>query len=69
MPTYEYKCKKCKTVIPIIHPMREIGEAKFCKICGTNLTKLFSIPHIRQNPGEYKKIQQHKKLMRKHYRE
>lgn len=69
MPTYEYKCGKCNKVIPILHPMKEVGKDRFCPDCKGKLTRMFSVPHIRQNPGEFKKIQKHKRLMRKHYRE
>ena len=69
MPTYDYGCDKCKKIIPIMHPMKEVGQDIFCPTCGFKLVRCFSLPHIRQNPEEYKKIGQHKKLMRKHYRE
>jgi len=69
MPTYEYKCASCNKIIELKHQVKDIKNTKLCPKCNSVLIKIFSLPHIRQNPEEYKKIGQHKKLMRKHYKE
>lgn len=41
MPTYDYKCPKCKTVIEAFHNMSE-NPRLYCKKCGTRMIKLIS---------------------------
>ncbi len=42
MPTYEYGCEKCGTVIEHIHRMKESPEFK-CPECETVLTRMISL--------------------------
>ena len=38
MPTYDYQCRSCGTVIEVIHPMTEDGPS-VCEICGKQIEK------------------------------
>lgn len=46
MPTYEYRCSTCDTVVEIVHAMLD-ESTRQCERCDSELTKLFSIPKIQ----------------------
>ena len=39
MPTYDYQCRSCGTVIEVIHPMTEDGPST-CEVCGGELRRI-----------------------------
>lgn len=45
MPTYTFKCEKCKTFIDLVFKMKEDKESN-CKECGKKLVRVFSVPNM-----------------------
>lgn len=39
MPTYDYQCRSCGTIIEIIHPMIEDGPST-CEVCGGEMRRI-----------------------------
>lgn len=39
MPTYDYQCRSCGTVIEVIHPMTEDGPTT-CEVCGGEMRRI-----------------------------
>ncbi|HEX6128890.1 MAG TPA: FmdB family zinc ribbon protein [Candidatus Limnocylindria bacterium] len=39
MPTYDYQCRSCGTVIEVIHPMTEEGPST-CEVCGGEMRRI-----------------------------
>lgn len=46
MPTYDYRCPKCKSEVVHVVPIAERGEQK-CAACGVPLERLLSAPYGR----------------------
>lgn len=42
MPTYEYRCRSCKTVADASRPISEGGEPLECGLCGDYMDRIFS---------------------------
>jgi putative FmdB family regulatory protein len=56
MPSYDYKCKDCKTVISIIRSFDESDPGYECKTCGSSLIRVYSVGAIKFNgSGFYSK--------------
>jgi putative FmdB family regulatory protein len=52
MPTYQYKCKKCKHIFEAMH--RYIETISECPECKSEVQKVYSIPNIAfKGPGFY----------------
>lgn len=39
MPTYDYQCRSCGSVIEVIHPMTEDGPTT-CEVCGGEMRRI-----------------------------
>jgi len=47
MPTYDYKCNKCREAFELFRHLSEIDKEVKCPNCGSEKTqRLFSIPQI-----------------------
>ena len=44
MPTYDYECESCKTVVEQVHRISEKPKKSKCSCCGGKLIKLISTP-------------------------
>jgi putative FmdB family regulatory protein len=39
LPTYDYQCRSCGTIIEVIHPMIEDGPST-CEVCGGEMRRI-----------------------------
>jgi putative FmdB family regulatory protein len=39
LPTYDYQCRSCGTIIEVIHPMSEDGPST-CEVCGGEMRRI-----------------------------
>jgi putative FmdB family regulatory protein len=39
LPTYDYQCRSCGTIIEVIHPMSEDGPS-ICEVCGGEMRRI-----------------------------
>ena len=54
MPTYDYQCRSCGTVIEVIHAMAEDGPT-VCEVCGGQLRRvLYPTGIIFKGTGFYR---------------
>jgi putative FmdB family regulatory protein len=69
MPLYEYRCEKCREKVTLGLPLSQLGLDNYCVMCGTVLTRIFSVPHIRLRPEKFNEIQKTQKRFRDNVKE
>jgi putative FmdB family regulatory protein len=51
MPTYNYKCTKCKITISHLVPINETLVAPKCESCEQDMERIFAVPNIAFRGG------------------